>query len=97
MTTSGIGAAVRIGLGSLSVGLIGVGLWGLGRPEDALARMVCSEAHCVDAAGLYQVALLVGTLLLAVLLLATGRRERAPEGVGAPGRLRPGPAAHRRG
>jgi uncharacterized membrane protein len=96
MATRGIGTAVRIALGGLSAGLIGAGLWGLGQPEDALARVVCSEAHCVEAAGLYQVALLVGTLLLAVVLLATGRRERAHARADGAPRIRAAPAAHRR-
>ncbi len=94
MKTSGIGTAIRIGLAGLSAALIGTGLWGLGRSDDALARTVCSDAHCLEAAGLYQVALLVGTLLLAVVLLTTGRGERA-RAEGAP-RIRATPAAHRR-
>lgn len=98
MGTHGIGTAIRLGLGGLSLGLIGTGLWGLGRPEDTLGRMICSEAHCVEAVGLYQASLLVGTLLLAVLLLTLGGRDpaRAPTRPSA-SRLSGPPAAQRRG
>ena len=76
MTTPGIGATVRFALGGLGTGILSAGLWGLGGTGDDLARVVCSDTHCTDVGGLYQAAVLVGTLLLGVTLLASGHRGR---------------------
>ena len=78
MRTRGIGATVRVALGGLGTGLLSAGLWGLGGTGDDLARVVCSDTHCTDVGGLYQAAVLVGTLLLGVTLLAGDHREHAP-------------------